>query len=104
MENWTIPEIRLRNKEAGHHFFDRDTMAFFNSKVYEVVYGRYFVTSEQFVAPDGTANARLYTVRRFNEDHSIDTVGDFQEFKTRMDAMFEAKRLSKLEDDKTVTI
>lgn len=104
MRNWTIPEIRLRNKEAGHHFFNRETIAFFNSRVSEVVYGRYFVTSEQFVASDGTADDRRYTVRRFNDDYSIDTIGEFQQYASRVEALLEAKRLANIEDDETVTI
>jgi hypothetical protein len=104
MRNWTIPEIRLRNKEAGKHFFDRDTMNFFRSRVYEATYGNYFVTSEQFVSVDGKRDPRRFTVRRFNDDYSIDTVGEFQQHETLDDAMNEARRLAKLGDTTTATI
>lgn len=33
MRKYTIAEIRALNKEKGFHFFDRDTMEFFNSKI-----------------------------------------------------------------------
>lgn len=104
MRNWTIPEIRLRNKEAGGHFFDRETIAFFNSRISETTYGRYFVTSEQFVASDGEREPRRYTIRRFNEDHTIDTVGSFQQYEKLTEALLQARRLAKAEDDKTVTV
>lgn len=105
MTTYTIGQIKRLNHLAGGHFFDRDTLQFFNSRVHDTVYGgRYFITSEQFVAHDGTAEPRMYTVRRFNDDGSIDTMGYFQQYATSIQARFEAMRLARLEDDETVTI
>jgi hypothetical protein len=58
-----INEIRAFNKAHGHHFFDRETLQFFNSLVYPNVRatprgdGWYFITSEQFAGP------RKFTLR-----------------------------------------
>ncbi len=45
-----ITEVKKANKENGQHFFDRNTLAFFGSKVYPDLYtvaGRqFFITSE----------------------------------------------------------
>lgn len=78
----TINTIKARNEEIGHHFFSKSTMDFFNSIVYETTFGDYFVTSEK--GPDGV---RAYTVRYQNEDGTIDTVGEFQEWPTLQTAL-----------------
>lgn len=79
----TISEIKAHNKQIGNHFFDRSTMAFFNSRILTRVFrGIYFVTSEQF----DENSPRLYTIRACLNG-SIETVGKFQGFKTGTDAM-----------------
>lgn len=61
----TIDRIKDDAKEKGSHFFDRDTMRFFRSRVSSNVYnglgGIYFVTSEQF----SSTSRRGYTVRKY---------------------------------------
>jgi hypothetical protein len=43
-----IAQVKKAHKAIGGHFFDREAMRFFNSKVESDVYaGRYFVTSER---------------------------------------------------------
>ena len=48
----TIAEIKRENKKAGQHFFDADTMRFFDSRIESsAMRGHeryYFITSEQF--------------------------------------------------------
>lgn len=82
----TMEDVKRNNKEAGRHWFSPDTMRFFLSKIEsELIGGKYFVTSEW----DGTTNPRLYSVRKYHPDsHIIDTVGEFQGFKTRQDALY----------------
>ena len=81
-----ITQIKRANKALGHHFFDRDAMTFFRSRVYPHVYGgRFFITSEQFVAGDGEEFPREYTVREARPDGTIDTV-DMPKFKALADA------------------
>lgn len=83
----TINDIEEINREKGYHFFDRDTMNFFRSRVErdalqfgQLIDGKYFVTSEQF----DRSSPRLYSVRSFNSGTgNVDTVGDFQEFGTK---------------------
>ena len=100
MDRWTMAQIRACNRERGLHFFDRDTLRFFNSRVGRSVYqgpgGVYFVSSEQFEPSSGPAFPRKYSVRKFHpKDCSVDTVGDFQRFGFEHAATDEAKRLAR---------
>jgi hypothetical protein len=68
-----IDELIRLMKATGSHFFDKDTMRFFRSRVdyhvYAGVDGWYFVTSEKHVSHTsfGSINEpRLYTVRRMS--------------------------------------
>ena len=94
-----VDAIKQANTEIGHHFFDRDAMAFFSSRVEDsgrVWGGRYFVTSEQCKFR-GETFARRYTLRRANRDGSINTVfGQFQEYETLADAISAADKASKI--------
>jgi hypothetical protein len=78
-----ITEVKDANKGIGHHFFDRDTMRFFNSRVEGgILKGCYFITSERY----DTDRPKEYTVRIAHEDGQVDTVYEFQAFGTRADA------------------
>lgn len=98
-EEWVtmrIDEIKRRNRRAGQHYFDKDTLAFFNSIVYPntrgvkndngALVGVLFVTSERC---DWVSNApRLYSVRMYRiDDHRIDTIGVFQGYLTLAKAL-----------------
>lgn len=75
----TMADVKQRNAEIGHHFFDADTLRFFSSRIGGQLFGgRYFITSERY---DQTT-PRRYTVRLVNPDGSIDTVGEFQQYAT----------------------
>lgn len=96
MDKWTMSQIRACNRERGHHWFERGTMRFFNSRVGRSVYqgpgGVYFVSSERY---DET-HPRTFSVRKFNpRDCSVGTVGDFQRFPFDHMAADEAKRLAR---------
>lgn len=82
-------EIKAANRAIGHHFFDADAMRFFLSRIEDggrVYGGRYFITSEQFEFR-GELFERRYSLRRANDDGSIDTVfGQFQEWETLSEA------------------
>lgn len=87
--------IRTANRVRGLHFFDADTMRFFNSRVLSTVYagsgGVYFVTSERF----NYASPRLYTVRSFDPATGCTaTVGDFQMYGTARAARERAAKLA----------
>lgn len=76
----TIEQIKTANAAAGHHFFDRDTLRFFKSRIGSRTYvgrdGRtYFVTSEK-----GPNRVRRYTVRATLDGVGMDSVPEFQAF------------------------
>lgn len=85
----TIAGVKRANKASGHFWFEPDTMRFFRCRVEtELFAGRFFVSSEQQPASmDGTTHPRLYTIRKANADGSIDTVGDFQAYRTKAQAV-----------------
>jgi hypothetical protein len=86
-----IEEVKTQNKRKGQHFFDASTMRFFGSRVgYRIYGGCYFVTSEQ---DNYGGYARRYTVRVAYACGDIDTVGDFQAYATRAQAVKAIKQL-----------
>ena len=98
--HWTIESIETAVTEAGSHWFEESTLRFFRSRIGWQVYqgpgGVHFVSSEKrqgFGCDDGD---RLFTVRRFNPDNpgSVETVGDFQQYRSRSGAHAAARRAS----------
>lgn len=93
-----IAHVKAANRNLGHHFFERDTMRFFQTRIGSTLHGgRLFVTSERddsYGAPawDGQ---RRYTIRRANSDGSIHTVSGFGEYATSAAANAAAARLAK---------
>lgn len=88
----TKTELIKKVKATGSHFFDRDTMSFFNSKLISVYGGSkgvYFVTSEK---PRGERAA--YTVRGFTVARGVDTVGEFMGYAKGADAQRAARALA----------
>jgi hypothetical protein len=81
-----IDELKSLVTRSGSHFFDRDTMRFFRSRVDDYVYpgpdGWYFVTSEKHVSHFANINEpRLYTVRRLSvvkRENGSDDLGLFE--------------------------
>ena len=84
-------QLRQFARDVGSHFFDRDTMRFFGSRVgSEIFAGRYFVTSERDAMGAAWGGARRYTVRSFTYADGrldIETVGEFGKHATRSDAL-----------------
>ncbi len=79
-----LTAIKNAVKASGGHWFDKDTLAFFGSKidsqyVWPVKGGAYFVSSEKCRWNNGP---RLYSVRFCSDAGDIDTVGEFQGYKT----------------------
>jgi len=91
-----IADVIARARSAGSHFFDPETMKFFKSQIHGtgIADGKgntYFVTSEKFVdRVRGTSLPRRYTVQVQKPDGHIETVGEFQAYKTARRA-FEAR-------------
>lgn len=87
----TVAEMRAANAAAGHHFFDRDNMRFFGSRIEGGPYaGRLLITSEQ-AGPDFP---RRYTLRVIHDDGEAGTVGEFQQYSTLDMARHVAQRIS----------
>lgn len=89
-------ERHYKSKTKGH-WFDKDTMRFFNCRLNDNLYFNinngliYFVSSEKF----DYKSPRLYTVRSYNPiDGYIDTVGEFQAYKSLSGAKNRALKLS----------
>lgn len=92
MALFSIDAVKKTNADKGMHFFEKQAMWFFNSRVqgdvFPTAHGAVFVTSER----QGT-QPRKYTTRHINEDTGcIETLGEFQEFKSRDGALAAAKR------------
>lgn len=86
-----IREVIATNKAIGHHFFDRETLRFFGSRISrELVAGRYFVTSES----DFYGTSRSYTIRVVNPRGEVDTVGTFGQYETLSQAKRAMRKLA----------
>lgn len=72
------------HKTAEKHFFDKETIDFWGSKIEtELINNEFFITSED----NFDRTEKLYSIRRYNWDtHNIETVS-FQQFKTLNTAM-----------------
>lgn len=90
----TIEDIKRLNSELGGHFFDRDAMRFFNSRVLSRVmvlpYDNgelYFVTSERFEDVPRKYTLRSICIREGDERYGkIGEVSEFQQFSSASEA------------------
>lgn len=74
----TMDDVIAANRAINHHWFDRDTMRFFGTRIESrLIAGKRFITSEK--PPSGR---RRYTIREAMPDGTIDTVGEFCQFAT----------------------
>ena len=87
----TLSEAKAIYRTGSGHFFGRDTMEYWGSRIESVLYKkRCVVTSE--LNFDGSR--RAYTVRRFSPDFlRVETVGEFQEHATKWGAREVAKEV-----------
>ena len=71
----TISDVKAANRSLGHHWFDRDTVRFFRSKIHgKMIAGRFFVSSSQFVGSDGDQFPRAFKVQVASDTGAVDTV------------------------------
>lgn len=93
-------ELKAKSGNSGHHWFSKDTMRFFRSRVAEVAYISTvnpnecaLVSSEQFVS-SRSVGERRYSVNVFdtNTGKHLRKVGGFQQFRSRSGAHAAAKR------------
>lgn len=100
MKTRTIPMAEIKRRynpeglQDGFHWFDKDTMRFFATKLpaygYEGDGGILFITSEQ-LAPN---EPRKWSVRQLVKPGHINTAGDFNGHHTAYAARTEAMRLA----------
>lgn len=86
----TIEKIAAANRAAGYHWFDRDTMRFFRCRVSGPVIASMFVSSER-----RWDSPRYYTIRRANPDGSINTIGEFQQYRSKRAALNAIRRIAR---------
>jgi hypothetical protein len=109
-----MTDIVEANQRAGRHFFDKETMKFFNTYLYPQAHGpgarktvfptvrpngekvSYFVTSEQYLVPSDESRdpgflleslPRKFTVRMCDSQGRIHTIGKFMSHDTLADAL-----------------
>lgn len=72
----SMADVRAANERAGMHFFSRETMRFWKSRVESALYvaTQCFVTSETEWALDGRTPRRIYAVRRVRPDATMETL------------------------------
>lgn len=82
-EIFTIADLKAVAEKNGSHWFERGSMKFFGTRIESgILKGRYFITSEQ--PPHGP---RAYSVRSFDKQGNVDTVGEFCGFTSKREAM-----------------
>ena len=90
--NFLEDEVRRRAEKGSPHFFDKDTMRFFSSRISELMWkdanrNIWFITSEQDKGTtQHTGSVRAFTVRKIDEGGDINKVGDFQGHSTLSEA------------------
>ena len=89
---WRYDETWREIVENSGHFFDVDSMRWFRSRIswgslIKTQRGYAFISSEKYEnAMTGDSAPRTYTIREWNTDSGIETVGAFQEYATARDA------------------
>jgi len=85
---WSVDQIKQTNARLGHYWFTPEAMRFFDSRILSRVYGgRLFVSSERF----DDESPRRYTIRAVANDGSVSTVGAFQQYGSRREAITAAE-------------
>jgi hypothetical protein len=89
-----ISEMKRLNGAAGHTWFNKREMVYFGTRIECQPNAQgFFITSED---GDFQGSWRGYTLRRFDlTTHEVHTVGDFNQFETRAEAMERRKQATK---------
>ncbi|RJQ46849.1 MAG: hypothetical protein C4534_02045 [Gaiellales bacterium] len=78
----SMADVKRANHESGGFWFEPATMRYFQTKIEtSLIAGRYFVTSERH-----EDEPRRYTCREALPDGSIESVGQFQQYRTLKEA------------------
>ena len=90
--NYLIDEVKTRSEKLAKHFFDRDTLKFFSSRISELCWKKgndiFFITSEADNSSIKHAGSvRSWTVRKSTIEGDIITgKGEFQKHASLNDA------------------
>jgi len=85
----SIAEVKKANKAIGQYWFNKETMAFFDSKIEsKLIEGQYFISSEY--SPWG---GKKYTIRIVSPIGAVDTVGEFGKYETKEEALIELGKI-----------
>ena len=80
----SIPQIKKKNQAIGQHWFSKETMQFFGTRIESSVFvmpqGSLFITSEQDPAGKAWFGERRFTIRIAYPNGVIDTVRGFGEY------------------------
>ncbi len=92
-----LDEVQQCARACGSSWFEKGEMRFFGTRLDHRAFvdgrgGAFFVTSEKRPG-SGTSEPRRFSVRHY-ANCSIDTVGDFQRFKTKAQALKAAKHFA----------
>lgn len=85
----SVPQMKAAVRNSGSHWFDKNTMRFFNSKIETgILQKRFFISSERQEITDPKRYTIRYFVRDNNATPALDchTVGEFEQFETLADA------------------
>ena len=91
------------NRKPEGHFFDKDTMRFFDSRLsgsgYKLNGIVYFITSEQQHESQefGGTRPRKYTIRVMNKEGNINDIGGFQKYQDSASAKRELSKILEAE-------
>lgn len=92
----SFDEFIQGNKDAGKHYFDKETMRFFDSKLVHASWNGdgYFLTSEQFRGVNSPDGLRCWSIRKGNlHTFNVESIGEFQTYKSLARAKTALKNL-----------
>jgi hypothetical protein len=70
-----MADVRKANREAGCHWFDKETMEFWKTRIEsKLLKGGYFISSEEEWTFDGREGRRLYSARLAKPDGRVSTI------------------------------
>lgn len=79
----SIAELKALHEQNGGCWFKASAMRYFGTRIESgIIRGKYFVTSEQ--PPHGS---RTYSLRSFDDEGTVSTVGEFGAHKTKLQAV-----------------
>lgn len=83
-----MQEVKKANEKLGQHFFNKETLQFFGSRILPKIYNannrQFFITIED----NFDRSAKYYSIREVLPDGDIETLGKFLQFESLEDAVF----------------